>query len=190
MDRSPTNTTTDRRVPTTPSSDRLSYQRLTPSNVDRFHRLATDLHVRRYLMDGQVMTRDWSDEVVSASDALFESHGVGMWLVSESLSEHEHAQPIGFCGFRVFEELGREPQLLYALVEAHTGRGYATEIARTMSAYARDEAHFVSVTAAVDGPNVASIRVLEKVGFIRSGEAPGFFGTTVFFTMEAPPRHD
>ena len=190
MNRPRTDHATEGHGRATPSSDRLSYQRLSASNVAQFHRLATDVHVRRYLMDGQAMAREWSNELVHSSDALFETRGVGIWLVSERNMENDRIQPVGFGGFRVFEELGREPQLLYALLELYTGRGYATEIARTLFAYARDEADFVSVTAAVDGPNVASIRVLQKVGFERCGEAPGFFGTTVLFTMETAPGHD
>lgn len=54
------------------------------------------------------------------------ARGVGLWIV-------EHGgQPVGFCGFRIFQELGSVPQLLYALLEPWTGRGFATEIGRAL----------------------------------------------------------
>ena len=96
----------------------------------------------------------------------------------------EHSGPAlrTSCGFRVFDALGDEPQLLYALPEQHTGKGFATEVARALVEYARRAAGFAEVSAAVDQPNRASIRVLEKVGFRRGGEAPGAFGRTLLFT--------
>src|SRR5690606_11817930 len=109
---------------------------------------------------------------VDASDALFARLGVGIWLVSEPAAPDI---AIGFAGFRVFAETGPEPQLLYALLPAFTGRGYATEIARALIAYAFDVAGLDRVLSAADAPNVASIRVLEKVGLRRAGTAPGAF---------------
>ena len=37
-------------------------------------------------------------------------------------------EPVGFIGYHVFEDLGPEPQLLYAFLERVTGRGFATEL--------------------------------------------------------------
>ena len=162
-----------------PASARLSYRRLRGADSELFHQLATDAHIRQFLMDGQTMTRDWSQEVVNASDALFSTAGVGIWLVFE----RESMSPIGFGGYRIFDELGDEPQLLYALREAYTGHGYATEIARALIDYARTQAGFGEITAAVDEPNRASVRVLEKVGFVPAGEAPGLFGKTLLYTL-------
>ena len=60
------------------------------------------------------------------------------------------------CGFRVFEDLGPEPQLLYAFLEEATGRGYATEAARWLVARAEGLGR-AEVLAAVDAPNAASV---------------------------------
>ena len=163
-----------------PTSQRLTYRKLHAADVDAFHTLVIDPHVRRYLLDGKTMPREWSDGEVRTSDRLFEARGVGIWLIFEP---HDTENPVGFCGFRVFAEVGPEPQLLYALPHRHTGKGYATEIARTLVEYARGNAGFGTVTSAVDEPNGASIRVLEKVGFRRCGEVPGAFGKIVLFEL-------
>ncbi len=128
------------------------------------------------------MSATWSTDEIRKSDELFDSQGVGLWLVFAS----DPNRPIGFAGFRVFEEMGPEAQLLYALVEAATGQCYATEIAHALVAFAREHAGFDAIAAAVDAPNTASIRVLEKSGFERSGEAPGAFGRTYLFRLDPP----
>jgi hypothetical protein len=38
-------------------SERLRYSGLRPEHLDSFHRLVQDAHVRRYLMDGEVLPR-------------------------------------------------------------------------------------------------------------------------------------
>lgn len=164
------------RVRSHPQSPRLAYLRVGATNLDAFHALLVDPHVRRYLLDGTEVGRDFAEQAARDSDALFRSHGLGLWLLV-----HEGA-PIGFAGFRVFEDLSAAPQLLYALLEAKTGRGLATEAARAMVRFAKDR--LSPITAAVDAPNVASLRVLDKLGFVRTGETDGAFGATVLLALD------
>jgi hypothetical protein len=64
-------------------SARLDYRPLTVTALDDFHRLVQDAHVRRYLMDGELLPREWSEERVRDSTGLFERCGVGLWLVHQ-----------------------------------------------------------------------------------------------------------
>lgn len=162
--------------PVRPASPRLRWQRLDGAQIDAFHRLVIDPHVRRYLLDGELMDRAWSAGEVAASDALFDRIGLGMWLLAEGDAA------VGFAGFRVFEELGPEPQLLYAFTERVTGRGLATEAARALVA-AAEAAGLDPIHSAVDGPNAASLRVLAKVGFsVDRVTAEGAFGEMVWLS--------
>jgi RimJ/RimL family protein N-acetyltransferase len=162
------------------TSKRLRYERLMPPALDEFHRLVTDEHVRRYLMDGQIFPRDWSLARIEESAALFESRGVGLWLARV----RQGGDLAGFCGFLEFPSLHPEPQLVYALLERFTGCGYATEMAQAAIAEARRHAGFARVIAGVDEPNVASIRVLEKLGFRPFDVQPGSFGRTILMGQE------
>lgn len=163
-----------------PTSPRLLYRRLSGADVDTFHALTVDPHVRRYLFDGEVMPRAWAVEAVQISEAA--EPGGGLWLLEE---KERRGQPIGFAGFWVFEEIGPEPQLLYALLEAHTGRGYAGEAAEALISFARTHGGLGTIVSAVDAPNLASLRVLERLGFVRVGELPGAFGRTVKLELPA-----
>lgn len=161
------------------NSARLLYRELCERDLDGFHALLRDEHIKRYLLDGQDMSRDFAAAAIVASQRLFETDGIGLWLVFEPARD----QPIGFCGFRVFAELGPEPQILYAFRESFTGKGYATEAAGALVEYARTHAHRDSVLAGVDEPNLASIRVLDKLGFRPSGETRGEFGRLLYFRL-------
>ena len=162
------------------ASERLHYRRLSTADVDGFHALIVDEHVRRFLLDGLTMDRDWSTGQVAASDALFAERGVGMWL---TYSTGPESKPIGFCGFIRFEETGPEPQLLYALTAEHAGQGYATEMARALIEYVRQNTAATEIISAVDEPNAASCRVLTKLGFQSSGSSPGAFGRMLHYRL-------
>lgn len=58
------------------TSERLTYQRVSAVNLDDFHALIHDVHVRQYLCDGNVFPLEWSEERMGESRALFESRGV------------------------------------------------------------------------------------------------------------------
>jgi RimJ/RimL family protein N-acetyltransferase len=91
---------------------------------------------------------------------------------------------VGFCGFLVFPGPIAEPQLVYALPERHTGRGLATEMAGFCVDRARG-AGCTDVWATVDAVNVASVRVLERIGFRRDGTADGAFGELWIYRLPA-----
>jgi [ribosomal protein S5]-alanine N-acetyltransferase len=161
-------------------SERLAYEVVTPATLDEFHRLVQDDHVRRYLMDGQLFPREWSEERVRDSADLFERRGVGLWLAHHKATR----DLVGFCGFLEILSMHPQPQLVYALFEGFTGMGYATEMARASIAEARRHPGFSTIVAGVDGANVVSIRVLEKLGFRREPTEPGSIGTVHMFLLE------
>lgn len=162
--------------------ERLRYEPVALEDLDAFHGLVQDEHIRRYLMDGNVMPREWSDERVRASQALFERRGVGLWLAYEQVS----GALVGFCGFLEIPPVHPEPQLVYALRSRFTGQGYATEMARRSIREARKNRGFAEIVAGVDEVNVASVRVLRKLGFEPVATRPGGFGNMLLLRLANP----
>lgn len=162
-------------------SERLKYQPVTHATLDDFHALVQDDHVRRYLMDGQLFPREWSEQRVHDSVSLFDRRGVGLWLAHGRGT----GELVGFCGFMEIPSMHREPQLVYAMFERFTGIGYATEMASASIAEARRHPGFSTVVAGVDEVNIASVRVLEKLGFRRVATHPGSFGNVLLLLLEA-----
>jgi RimJ/RimL family protein N-acetyltransferase len=161
------------------TSERLHYEPLTAGCLDDLHRLVQDEHVRRYLMDGAIHPREWSEERIRQSAMLFERRGVGLWLARE----RHTGDVVGFCGFLEVPSLHPEPQLVYALFERYAGEGLATAMARTVIAAARERG-FTTIVAGVDAANLASVRVLEKLGFKPVSVHQGAFGDALLLTLE------
>jgi RimJ/RimL family protein N-acetyltransferase len=153
-------------------------------DLDAFVALVQDAHIRRYMMDGQILPPSWAAAKIAESAALFDRVGVGLWIVHE----RETGALVGFCGFLVLPDVHDAPELVYALRAPFTGRGYATEMARAAVAEARALRAFGEILASVDAVNAASVRVLEKLGFQRTEIRPGAFGDMLLFglTVELP----
>ena len=162
------------------TSERLTYQPATLAMLDDFHSLVTDDHVRRYLMDGHVFPREWSEQRVRDSVGLFDRRGVGLWLAYERKSR----ALAGFCGFLEIPSMHPEPQLVYALFERFTRIGYATEMAVASIAEARKHPSLSTIVASVDEVNVASVHILEKLGFRRASTHPGSFGNAFLLLLD------
>ena len=163
------------------TSQRLTYRPVSPALLDEFHRLVQDEHVRRFLMDGTLFPREWSVARAQDSECLFERRGVGIWLTFE----RQTGCLVGFCGFLELPSAQTEPQLVYALFERFTGAGYATEMAAAAVEHARRQPAFERIIASVDEENVASKRVLEKLGFRPVAVEQGSLGDIVVFAFDA-----
>jgi RimJ/RimL family protein N-acetyltransferase len=80
------------------------------------------------------------------------------------------ADVIGYCGLTVYGNGSPdEPELAYELLRAAHGYGYATEAGRAVVAWATD-AGYRRLWAGVWDWNVASRRVLDKLGFRETGQ--------------------
>lgn len=84
-----------------PEAARLAFRELSPADVVTFHELAVDPHVRRFLLDGEIVSRDWAAAAVETSRASFAQRGLGLWLLSDQVgcAAPCAAEPIGFAGF-------------------------------------------------------------------------------------------
>ena len=71
---------------------------------------------------------------------------------------------IGFCGVKFEEELGC-PDIGYRILPQYWGRGLATEAAAAALKYAREELGIAGIIGEAAVQNVASNRMLRKLGF-------------------------
>jgi RimJ/RimL family protein N-acetyltransferase len=104
----------------------------------------------RYLRDGPI--------------ASYERHGHGLYRVTLKAS----SQPVGMCGLLKRDDV-RDVDLGYAFLPEFWSNGYAHEAAVATLGIARD-LRLRRVAAFVSPGNAASIRLLQKLGFVRVGE--------------------
>ena len=96
------------------------------------------------------------------------------------------ADVIGYCGLTIHGNGSPdEPELAYELLRAAHGRGYATEAGRAVVTWA-SEAGYRRLWAEVWDWNVASRRVLEKLGFREAGrvEPDSVYGHSLLTVRE------
>jgi ribosomal-protein-alanine N-acetyltransferase len=142
---------------------RLSLRPFARTDVDFLYRLWTDPDVRRYLWDDELIPRETAEEVVESSLASFGQHGFGFWTVSL----RERDELIGFCGLRHFTDdfgAGPDVEILYGVAPAYWKQGIASEAAQAVLQFGFEQAGLETIQAGADPPNVASIRVMEKLG--------------------------
>jgi ribosomal-protein-alanine N-acetyltransferase len=134
--------------------------------------------VRRFLWDDRIVTLAETHGVLATNDGLFAERGVGLWL-ARPLDEDA---VVGFVGYWHFHE---PPclELLYGLDDRWWGRGLATEAAAALVRFGREQRGFGAIQASIDTPNVASARVLERLGFEPMAPVPGAKPNTSFFRL-------
>ena len=146
-------------------TSRLVLRPLTGADLDALHRISNDPLVRRYLWDDETVPRTAIEDVIAQSVRRFAERSLGLFGI-RLRSEQEL---LGFCGFLPLEGTG-EIELAYELAPELGGRGLATEAARECLRYAFEEVGLGRVVAGANPPNVASLRVLDKLGMKPIGE--------------------
>ncbi|WP_440026456.1 GNAT family N-acetyltransferase [Chromobacterium amazonense] len=116
--------------------------------------------------------------IAKGPQASYQQHGHGLLLVELS----DDATPVGICGL-VKRDCLPHPDIGYAFLKRHWGRGYACEAGAACLDHARKVLN-IGVVVGITAPhNQGSIRVLEKLGlrYDRLLELPGIEGPSLYF---------
>lgn len=71
---------------------------------------------------------------------------------------------MGWCGLDHRDQTKNHPVMFYMVKEKYRGKGRATEAARALIDYAFDTLRLERIDSATDFDNIASKRVMEKIG--------------------------
>ena len=139
---------------------RLALRPIAPGDRLRLHAIFRDPYVRSYLWDSTLVSLTTVDEVIAASEACVLEHGLGVWCIREA-GAGDAREAIGFAGLRPMAS--GEFALIYGLLPAHWGCGFASECARALMAdgFARG---LPRIWAGTDLENKASERVMRRLG--------------------------
>jgi RimJ/RimL family protein N-acetyltransferase len=137
---------------------RLRLRRYTLDDLDAVSAMFRDPDVMRYLGTGEAITKEASKpHLINLIERYWEEHRFGRW----ALIHKDRGELIGHCGFRMLKE---KAELVYLLAKPYWGMGLATEAAKACLRYAFEELQLEQIIAATRGENVASRRVLERIG--------------------------
>jgi len=151
-------------TPTLPTA-RLLLRPVTESDADTLFAIHSDAHVLRYWDAPPWTERAQAERFIAASRQMADD-GTGARLAIERTADRTC---IGWCSLTRWDPGHRSASMGYCLDDAAWGHGYATEAARALLDWAFDTLDLNRVQAETDTRNLASARVLEKLGFVREG---------------------
>ncbi len=106
-----------------------------------------------------------------------------------AIVEKESSQIIGICGLHGFNEK-REPELGFRVLRSKWGQGIATQASRLSVQYGFETLNLSSICARTFEKNLATQKVLEKIGFVKTGsEWVEDIGKNVFHYALVPTNY-
>jgi ribosomal-protein-alanine N-acetyltransferase len=142
-------------------TQRLTLTATTDNDFTSLTTIVTNDYVRKYLFDDEVLEPLQITDILFRSINSFQQKAYGLWLIRYN----DHDETIGMVGlWEFFEE--PQPQLLYALLPEHTGKGIATEASRAILHYCFDTLGFKYLNGSCDTPNVSSHKVATRLGMV------------------------
>lgn len=143
------------------STPRLILRRAGEADAPFILELLNDPDWLRHIGDRGVRTlADARDYIRQGPVAMHARHGFGLDVVAL----RDDGTPIGLCGLLRREGL-EDPDLGFAFLPAHRGRGFAREAAAATLAHAGQALGLRRIVAIVSPGNAASIRLLASLGF-------------------------
>ena len=142
---------------------RLLLRRFQPDDLEAFYQLCSRPEIIRYAQAAPIASREAALEYMkSAPFHDYATYGYGrfacVWKPTGAV--------IGFSGIKYVAEIA-ETELGYRFFEEYWGLGLATEAGRASIEFARAVVGLRRLVAMVHPDNVASARVVTKLGFAR-----------------------
>lgn len=145
------------------TTDRLDLRQLREDDADFIFRLLNDPSWLRFIGDRGVRNLDDARRyIVNGPVAMYEAAGFGLFVVER----RGDGAMMGLCG--LLKRAGLDDiDIGFAFFPEFGGQGYAFEAARATVDYAFAQHGLRRIVAITAQDNIASIRLLEKLGFVQ-----------------------
>jgi RimJ/RimL family protein N-acetyltransferase len=152
-------------------TERLILREFRRSDLDAHAATLGDAEVMRHI-GGEALSREDSWRRLAMSVGLWSLIGMGPWVV-ERRSDGRYLGHIGFFNFErnIQPSIAGEPEMGWIFDRAAQGQGYATEAGTAALRWADEVLKPDSIPAIIDLENEPSMRLAERLGFIRQGDA-------------------
>jgi RimJ/RimL family protein N-acetyltransferase len=146
-------------------TDRLLLRPFEADDLEAMYAIQSDASVVRWLYD-DVRTLDETRELLERKIAGSALRAEGDWL-SAAVTRRDTGELVGDVSLRWASEAHRQGELGFVVHPRHQGHGYATEASRPILDVAFGQLGLHRVVGRLEPRNVASARVLEKLGMRR-----------------------
>jgi len=145
---------------------RLLLRQFTEADATLILELNSDPEIVRYVHEPTLKTEEQAEKIIKDIILPQYKNNLGRWAIHIK----ENNEFIGWCGLKYLPERD-EIDLGYRLMQKAWGKGYATEAAQHTLDHGFKVLNLKLITGRVHIENIASIKVLEKIGmnFINEG---------------------
>lgn len=163
---------------------RLHLRAFTPNDLDDLCRIFGDPEVMRYISGGKPRPREETEKGLLRTIEGWKKRGFGLW----ALTQKEHERVIGYCGLMPLEDT-TEIEVAYGLAKSEWGRGFASEAAHASLRFGFEELKLERIVAVVNPENLASKRVLEKLGMVHTKNGHYYGAELMYYEMSGLDFH-
>jgi len=144
---------------------RFLLRRFTKEDAPLIYKLNSDPEVVRYVHEPVLENENQAKEILINNILPQYKLNLGRWAIYDKAGY----EFIGWCGLKYIKETGVY-DLGYRLLRTAWGKGYATEAAQYTLIYGLRDLKIELITGMAHVENLASIKVLEKIGMKFSKE--------------------
>lgn len=146
-----------------PETARLYMRRFTTADAFLLRHLNSQPGVLQYIPEPVPVNDNEALKILETIIIPQYANQIGRWAVHIKQND----QFIGWCGLKKIQD---DIDLGYRFLPAEWGKGYATEAAKAVLDYGHEERRLQKITAHAHVDNIASQRVLLKIGMQFVGE--------------------
>ncbi|MGQ8335213.1 GNAT family N-acetyltransferase [Sunxiuqinia sp. A32] len=148
-------------------SDRLLLEEISWDDLADIHRLNSQPEVDEFNTLGLPENMDETRKLIGP--AIEEQSKENRKSYTWKIVNKDSNEFIGMAGMFLSRDKFRLGEIYYKLIPSQWGKGYATEVAKTLIKAGFEQFDLHKVEAGVATSNIKSIRVLEKTGMTREG---------------------
>lgn len=146
-------------------TERCRVREITPEDVDRLYEIYADPQITEFMENLYEKREDEIEYTKEYIRCHYGFYDFGMWIVEE----RETGKIIGRAGFDMRQGYD-DPELGFMICREYQKKGYATEVCKALLSYGKKELGFEKVGSFTVPENVASVRLLSKLGFLYQGK--------------------
>lgn len=144
---------------------RLVLRQITIDDAPLILKLNSNPEIVKYLHEPPLKTVEQAEEIITSIILPQYKNNLGRWAI---ITKDNH-DFIGWCGLKYRQEID-EIDLGYRLMQKAWGKGFASEAAQHCLAHGFNKLNLKIITGRAHIENLASIKVLEKIGMDFIGE--------------------
>ncbi len=158
-------------------TERLKLIKFTLKDLDELYRLYNNPKVMKYVGKG-ILTRAKTEEKILTMIEHWQKNNFGIWAVVHKIDN----KMIGRCGL-CFLDNTLEVELGYVLDPEYWHQGLATEASKASLRYGFEELKLEKIVAIAKPENIASQRVMEKLGMKYEKDANYYQTNVVYYKI-------